>query len=388
MEYSKAVAKRYLKTKTRKDKVKILDEFAATAGYHRKYAISKLNAINFHDPPVQRKSRENIYSAEADAAFIEIWDYYGCICAERLHPYLDEGIRKLEQFGYIRLSDSVKKELLGMSRPTMGRRIMAHQKKFVKGKGLSATKPGSMLKKHIPIRTGRWDEDMAGYLEIDLVAHCGGSLLGDFINTLQSVCIKTTWTERVAVMGKSQKKVFAGIKKIEQITPFNLLGLDSDNGGEFINHILWKYCEKNNIDFTRSRPYMKKDNAHIEQKNWPLVRKILGYDRFGTEYQLCLINDLYDNELRLFLNFFQPTMKLKEKIRVGSKYKRKYDTPRTPYQRVLECPEVMKEKKEGLRKLYDTLDPVKLKKMIDRKVTNIINTVKTSENIPMIRKMC
>ena len=232
------------------------------------------------------------------------------------------------------------------------------------------------MKKQIPIQTRSWDITKAGFCEVDLVAHCGGSLLGDFIYTLQSVDIKTTWTERVATMGKGQAGVFKGIKKNEKQLPFDLLGLDSDNGSEFINHQLLKYCQENNIVFTRSRPYMKKDNAHIEQKNWSLVRKILGYDRFDTQEQLDLINDLYDNELRLFINFFQPTMKLKEKIRVGSKYKRIYDTAKTPYQRVLDCPEVPEEKKEALRKQYATLDPVKLKKAIDRKVAKIVKLSK------------
>ena len=379
MEYSKIVAKRYLLAKNRKEKGKIIDEFAATLEYHRKSAIRKLNTINFKDSRGQRKSRERLYSGEADALLVQIWQSYGCVCGERLHPFIAEGMTVLERLGYIDDSSDVKKEVLSMSMATVKRRISGHQNRFGKGKGLSATKPGSLLKKKIPIKTNQWDESKPGYCEIDLVAHCGGTLLGDFIYTLQFVCIKTTWTERSAVMGKGQTGVFKGIKKIEKQLPFDLLGLDSDNGGEFINHQLWKYCGENNIDFTRSRPYMKKDNAHIEQKNWPLVRKILGYDRFDTQEQLDLINDLYDNELRLFINFFQPTMKLKEKIRVGSKYKRKYDKARTPYQRVLECPEVPEEKKEELRKLYVTLDPIKLKKAIDEKVAGIIKLAEVSK---------
>ncbi|OIO52162.1 hypothetical protein AUJ78_01700 [Candidatus Peregrinibacteria bacterium CG1_02_41_10] len=177
-------------------------------------------------------------------------------------------------------------------------------------------------------------------------------------------------------MGKGQQGVFMGVKKMEKQLPFDLLGLDSDNGSEFINGLLFNYCQKNQIVFTRSRPYMKKDNAHIEQKNWPLVRKILGYDRFDTEFQLGLINDLYDHELRLYLNFFQPTMKLQEKVRVGSRYKRKYDVAQTPYQRVLECNELLEEKKEELRKLYATLDPVQLKQNIDKKILRIISLVR------------
>jgi len=370
------VAKRYLKANGRKEKTKILDEFCATASYSRKYAIDKLGGISFRDPPPQRRSRKRLYSGEADAALIQVWKHYGCLCAERLHPFLAEGLRKLEQFGHLKLAESVKTELLNMSRPTVGRRIMGHQKRHGKGKGLSATRPGSLLKKHIPIRTQSWDIAKAGFLEMDLVAHCGGSLLGDFIYTLQLEDIATTWTERKAVMGKGQKVVFSAITAAEKQFPFPILGMDSDNGSEFINKLLWKYCEGKGIAFTRSRPYMKKDNAHIEQKNWPLVRKILGYDRFDTVHQLRLINNLYDNELRLYLNFFQPSQKLQAKVRFGAKIRRKYDGAKTPYQRVMESPEATAEKKAELKALYESLDPVKLKKEIDRKIRIIISLVR------------
>ena len=376
MEYTKAVAKRYLKAGGRKEKAKILDEFCATAAYSRKYAIDKLRKLNFKDMPPQRRKRKKLYSGEADAALIRIWEYYGCLCAERLHPFMREGIRKLEQFGNLGITDGVKKELLKMSRSTIGRRVMEHAERYGKGKGLSGTRPGSLLKKHIPIRTQSWDMAKPGFSEIDLVAHCGGSLSGDFINTLQLVDILTTWTERKAVMGKSQAAVFAGILDIEKKLPFPVLGYDSDNGSEFINGQLLRYCRSRGIAFTRSRPYMKKDNAHIEQKNWTLVRKVLGYGRFDTQYQLMLINDLYDNELRLYLNFFQPTMKLSKKERFGAKIRRKYDGAKTPYRRVLECPEIPESKKAELRALYESLDPVKLKKEIDRKIKIIISLVR------------
>ncbi len=375
MEYAKAVAKRYRKAKTRPEKGKILDEFCATADYHRKYAVAKLRKISFGDPPAKR-NRARLYSPGADCLLIQIWEAYGNICGERLHPFLAEGLGVLERCGHIDETEDVKKEVLSMGMATVKRRISGHKKRFGGGKGLSAAKPGSLLKRQIPIKAACWDESKAGHGEIDLVAHCGGSLLGDFIYTLQLVDIKTTWTERVAVMGKGQGDVLEGIRKIRRQVPFILLGLDSDNGSEFINHQLRKYCDEEGIAFTRSRPYMKKDNAHIEQKNWPLVRKVLGYDRFDTRLQLTLINDLYDNELRLYLNFFQPAMKLEKKVRVGAKYKRRCGPSKTPYQRVLECEEVPEGKKEELRKVYATLDPVRLKKSIDKKVSRIISLVR------------
>jgi len=373
-EYTKITSERYRKAGKRGEKTKILDEFCATLQCHRKAGIRKLRGI-FRDQP-DRRSRERLYSAEADALLIEIWEAFGCLCGERLHPFLAEGFSVLERCGRVQAGESVRREVLAMSSATVKRRIACHKKRFGGGKGLSATKPGSLLKRHIPIQTKSWDVSKAGFLEMDLVAHCGGSLSGDFIFTLQTVDIRTTWTERKAVMGKSQRAVFAGILDIEKKLPFPVLGYDSDNGSEFINRQLWEYCQEHGIAFTRSRPYMKKDNAHIEQKNWPLVRKVLGYGRFDTARQLTLINDLYDNELRLYLNFFQPSLKLASKERFGAKIRRKYDGAKTPYQRALECPEVAEEGKEELRILYGALDPVRLKQRIDEKIKIIISLVR------------
>lgn len=375
MELTLIISKRYLKSKKKKDKSKILDEYCANTGLHRKYAIEKIRDICFDKKDPKKRGRKKEYSYEADALLITVWEMYDKICGERLHPFLFEGIRKLEQFGYIHPSKSVKDEVLRMSMSSVKRRINSERRRHGKSQ-FSTTKPGSLLKKAIPIQTICWDEESTGFCEIDLVAHCGGSLLGDLIYTLQFVDIKTTWTERKAVMGKGQKGVLKAIKQIRELLPFDLKGIDSDNGSEFINYHLVKYCEQEEIKLTRSRPYMKKDNAHIEQKNYPLVRKILGYDRFDTKQQLKLINDLYDNELRLYLNFFKPSLKLKEKIRIGSKYKRKYDEAQTPYQRVINHKDIPQEKKDELKTLYETLDPIKLKKSIDKKVSKIISLVR------------
>jgi len=312
MELTLIVAKRYLKAKTKKEKTKILDEYCANTKLHRKYAIRKIRDICFKEKKSKKRGRKKEYSFEADALLIKVWEAYDKICGERLQPFLSEGIKKLEQFGYIKPSETVKAEVLKMSMASVKRRIRAERIRYGKSQ-FSSTKPGTLLKKAIPIQTLCWNEENPGYCEIDLVAHCGGSLLGDLIYTLQFVDIKTTWTERKAVMGKGQKGVLKAIKQIRKLLPFSLKGIDSDNGSEFINYHLVHYCKKENIRLTRSRPYMKKDNAHIEQKNYPLVRKILGYDRFDTNKQLQLINDLYDNELRLYLNFFKPSLKLKPK---------------------------------------------------------------------------
>lgn len=379
-EITEVVAKRYLNARSRKEKTKILDEYCANIGVHRKHAIRKIRAHCFQRRKgngVSDRGRKQKYSSSLDQYLIQIWKSYNEICPERLHPFLDEGIKKLEQFGHLNISTKQKDEILSLSLSTLKRRIKGHREKNGGIKGLSATKPGYLLKREIPIQTLSWNTEKVGFCEIDLVAHCGGSLTGDLIYTLQFVDIKSTWTERVAVMGKSQQKVFEGIEKIHKhLLPFFLLGIDSDNGSEFINAHLLQYCKENKISFTRGRPYMSKDNAHIEQKNYTAVRKILGYDRFDTNEHLKLINDLYDNELRLYINFFQPSMKMKEKIRIGSKYKRKYNDAKTPFQRILESPEVSKQKKKELQVVYSSLDPIELKRKIDRKIQSIISLVR------------
>jgi hypothetical protein len=355
-----------------------LDEYCQNTGYNRNYAIGKLKQYWRTDgEKKERKKRSRKYGYDLNEPLLIAWETANYICVERFQPFLPELLEKLEQNEYLRVGEEQKKKLISMSISTIKRRLRGIKERNFR-KGISATKPGYLLKREIPIQTLCWDLEKAGYCEIDLVAHCGGSLSGQFIYTLQIVDIKTTWTERKAVMGKGQNRVFTAIKNIRKKLPFGLLGLDSDNGGEFINEQLLRYCQKENIAFTRSRPYMSKDNAHIEQKNYTTVRKVLGYDRFDTKKQLQLINDLYDNELRLYINFFQPTMKLKEKKRVGSKYVRKYDKAKTPYQRVIESNEVSDDEKEKLKALYNSLDPVQLKHTIDRKVLRIIKLSKNS----------
>ena len=374
-ELTAIVTKRYFKTRKRQEKSIILDEFCQNTGYHRKYAIAKLKQYWQNKDRTTSTERYHLrkYGHDLDQPLLITWQAMNGICAERLQPFLSEILPILRTRGHLSITDEQQAQLIMMSIATIKRRLRSMQTKHKqKAKGLCATKPGFLLKHHIPIQTICWDQEQAGFCEIDLVAHCGGSLSGDFIYTLQFVDIKTTWTERKAVMGKGQSGVFAAIKAIRIQLPFNLLGVDSDNGSEFINHQLWKYCQEQNIVFTRSRPYMSKDGAHVEQKNYTTVRKVLGYDRFDTQEQLKRMNDLYNNELCWYLNFFQPSLKLREKKKVGSKYKRIYDKAKTPYQRVMACSEVPQNRKERLKAFYETLDPVELRQAIERKVLRII----------------
>jgi hypothetical protein len=261
------------------------------------------------------------------------------------------------------LSKETRELLLKISRATIDRCLQPAR--FEQRKGLSTTKPGSLLKKAIPIRTfADWDDARPGFLEIDLVAHCGGSVAGQYLNTLTAVDISTGWVECVPILYRSQIMVSAAVCKLRERLPFPLLGLDSDNGGEFINETLYRYCLQEEITFTRSRPYKKNDQAHVEQKNWSIVRRLIGYDRFETQEELDLLDATYE-QLRFYSNFFQPVLKLTSKERVGDKIIRRHDVAATPYQRVLQSEQVSIQVKANLIHLYLQLNPVTLRKDID-----------------------
>jgi hypothetical protein len=250
-------------------------------------------------------------------------------------------------------------------------------------KGLGGTKPGSLLKNQIPIRTHFWDVSQPGFMEADTVAHCGNSLAGDFVWSLTMTDIHTTWTENRATWNKGAEGVLTQIKDIEAWLPFALLGFDCDNGSEFLNYHLLRYFTDHPSApaFTRSRPYKKNDNAHVEQKNWSHVRQLFGYDRFEDRGLVDLMNDLYANEWSLYQNHFCPSMKLREKRRINSKYYKKYDAPQTPYLRVLASEHVTEEAKERLRNLHMSLNPFILKRTIEKKLKVIFQHVKVTSNV-------
>ena len=258
-----------------------------------------------------------------------------------------------------------------LDRPATIDRRLKPKKRQLKNRLYGRTKPGTLLKHHIPIKTDSWDVKTPGFTETDLVSHSGNSASGEFIHSLNVTDIHSTWVESRALMGKSQIAVLNAMQEIEQALPFKLLGIDSDNGSEFINYHLKTFCDQKTIQFTRGRPYKKDDNAHIEQKNWTHVRKIFGYLRYDCEPAQIAINDLYQNELRILQNLFLPSMKLVEKTRVGSKLKRRYDKPHTPLQRLLNCPEADRTKTEELKRLRNRTDPFELAKRIEQKLDRI-----------------
>jgi len=282
----------------------------------------------------------------------------------------------------IKITDEVKEQLIVISSKTLDRRLKKEIEIRKLDRSRGTTRHGTLLKSSIPIRLTEWNRQELGFAEMDTVAHNGGDPSGEFIYSLDLVEIYSGWSEQYAVLGKGERGVVMAIDDIKNNLPFKLTGLDSDSGGEFINWHLVRYCQKNNLYFTRSRPDMKNDNAYVEQKNNTHIRKLLGFDRFDNLAQLKLMNDLYRNEWRLFSNFFRPVMKIERKEKVNnSLYHKIYDRAKTPYQRLMESDQISEEQKTKLKELYLSLNPVQLKKSINEKVKIIRKSGKYYSNI-------
>ena len=382
-EYTAIMAKRYRGSKGKR-KSKILDEYCQVTGFHRKHAIRKFNNFKFFIKPKSRAGRPKIYHPkEMIDVLKKIWIEADQPCSKRLKTILPVWMPHYPQlYGPIDLN--VYKALLRISAATIDRLLKPVRFKF-KVKGRTTTKPGSLLRNQIPIKTDQWNEFQPGFIESDTVHHCGETTAGQYALTVNYTDIATGWTEQRAVWGKGETGVLEQTEDVENALPFAILGFDADNGGEFINDHLFKYFtqrSKNPVQFTRSRAYKKNDNAHIEQKNWTHVRRWLGYDRFENRLLVDLLNDLYKNEWRLYHNFFIPSVKLIEKKRVGSKVIKRYDIPKTPYQRILEAdPKIVTPAmKAKLTKQYKTLNPFGLKRAIDKKIDKILNLTDKSGN--------
>ncbi len=371
-EYLEAIYLRYRRG-SRKNKAIILDEFCAACGYHRKHAIRLLRKFTrFIKPKKNKRGRTPLYNKETIVKPLKkIWLSANLPCSKRLKAALPLWLPGyVQEYGDI--PEEVTEVLIAISPATIDRLLKPARVKY-KGRGRSTTKPGTLLRKQIPIKTNQWDESRPGFLEADTVAHCGTSMAGMFAFTIDCVDIATGWTEQRAVWGKGETDVLAQIKDIEGSLPFPLLGFDSDNGGEFLNyHLLRHFTEREpRVQFTRSRAYHKDDNSHIEQKNWTHVRQWLGYHRFDIPEIVPLLNKLYKTEWRLFHNFFCPSVKLIEKQRIASKTIKRYDNPKTPYQRVMDSPDIAPSTKRSLTKLFKKLNPFHLRKAMEDKLKKI-----------------
>jgi hypothetical protein len=376
------VGARYIRV-NKKNKGKILDEFCATTSYNRKYAARILRnspgkVLGYSriggrkvkyvigKAKKTKRTRNRIYTYDVFLALKKIWTIFDFICSKRLKPFMAEAIEILTKHKEIDMGLEVKQKLLKISESTIDRLLKPEKNRYRLGKGRKGTKPGSLLKKAIPIRTfADWNEKKPGFIEADLVGHDGGVSFGDFAQSLNFVDILTGWDESSACTNKAQKHVFEAIKTISARFPFKIAGIDSDNGSEFINSHMLRYCIDNKITFTRSRSHKKNDSCYVEQKNYSVIRRAVGYLRYDTKEEVDILNELY-KYLGQYTNFFQPVVKLVFKTRTGSKVSKKYDEAKTPYRRVLECSDIDDKIKIRLEKNYDSLNPAALKRNISK----------------------
>jgi transposase InsO family protein len=380
-EYLAVIYARYRRAGLQEKQV-ILSEFCRNTGYNRKYAIRLLNG----PPPNPRREsprprhRLASYSKAVIAVLGAVWEAAGYPCAVRLKALLPlwmPWVRKR-----FRPTPATESDLLRISARQMDRRLEERKKRvrhrLYGGTGGTRTKPGTLLKHLIPLRTDHWQEKMPGFAEVDLVSHSGNSASGEFAYSLNLTDVHTGWTETRAILGKGRQAVLDALEEIQAALPFPLRGINSDNGTEFINWHVGVWCARHEVQFSHSRPYKKDDNAYIEQKNWTHVRKLTGWDRYDTPEAVAALNDLYRNELRRWLNLFQPSAKLIKKVRAGSKLRRRYDLPRTPLDRLdadLENGQAdeatIRSQLAALKKLRQGLDPFELSRQIDRKLQGI-----------------
>src|SRR5512142_1167678 len=363
-EYWKVIYWRYRRA-PKPEKQKILDEYCRTCAYNRKYAIRKLNGPPPNGKPKPRSNHRRgvTYSAEVIGILRQIWEAAGYPWSVRLQALLPLWLPWIRLRYH--LTPEQEAQLLGISPRQIDRRLQGVKRKLAE-RIYGRSKPGTLLKHQIPIRTEHWDVHGPGWVEIDLVSHSGNSADGQFAYSLNLTDIYSGWVETIAVLGKGQRGVLAALDTLVARLPFVLCGIDSDNGSEFINDYLVEYSRKHHLQFTRGRPYKKDDNAHIEQKNWTHVRKLLGWNRYDSPQAVRAIHALYAHELRIMMNWFQPSVKLEKKRRVGSRLVRQYSAAQTPLDRLPDSPALQILKEQRLK-----LNPFELAESIERQLTAI-----------------
>lgn len=364
-EYLNDLREVYVKA-SKKDKGEILDEYCRNTGQNRKYIIHKI----WHPGTPKRRKRKASYDGLVIQALIKIWEIFDYPCSQRLAPLLKIEVDRLMSFGELEISEETAKKLKRISPKTIDRKLKPTKESLhLKRKYHKKNHP--WLYHQIPVRGNDWDRSRLGQEQIDLVEHCGSSAAGEFVYTLCVTDVSSGWWEGQAVMGRGQAGVLQALDKARNRTPFNWKEIHPDNDTAFINYALVEYAANREIKLSRSRPYKKNDNCFVEQKNSTHVRQIIGYLRHDTPKELQAINDLYENELRLFKNFFQPVMKLKKKTRKAGHIKRKYDEALTPYQRIVNPKRGSKKAKNKLAALYVALNPAELKRKIDQKLDRL-----------------
>ena len=366
MEYFKTVYQRYRKA-SRAEKGRILDEFCQSSGLNRKYAIAKFNGP-LETPQDRVRQRGVTYTLETLRIVEDVWKRSGYPWSKRLTSVLRDWMPWIRQ--RYRLGQGTEEQLLEISARQLDRRL-APLRKRIKRRIYGRTKPGKILKHQIPIRAVHWDVRGPGWTEVDLVSHSGSNSSGEFAYTLTLTDIYTGLVETRAVLGKGESTIVHALEEIEAGLPFRLKGIDSDNGSEFINAQLYRHCKSRGIVFTRGRPYAKEDNAHVEQKNWTHVRRLIGYERYDTPAAVAAMNELYRGDLGRMMNLFSPSVKLKRKVRVGSRLRRKHDEAKTPLQRLASCGLADRIAVGLLKRLKNSLDPFVLSDSIDAQLRTI-----------------
>jgi len=364
-QYMETLRERYLKG-NKKEKGKILDEYCRNTGEERKYAIKK---FRYKVKPKEcRQKRKEYYDGYVKAALVSMWRIFDYPCGQRLATLLKDETDRMRRLGEIVCSNEVAKKLKKITSATIDRKL-EHEREVELNKRKYKPTHTFPLKNEVPVKTSaELDRENPGVTQIDFVEHCGASVSGEYVNSLSITDIFSGWWEGDAVMGKGQERALLAIDEAKNRSPFNWREMHPDNGTNIMNYHIYKYGLNNNISLSRSRPYKKNDNCFVEQKNSTHIRKEFGYLRYDTELERKIMLDLYQNELRLYKNFFQPVIKLASKVRFKGRVKRKYDKAKTPYRRLMESDKVSREKKKELEMIYESLNPAELKRNIEKKL--------------------
>jgi hypothetical protein len=359
---------------SKKEKSRLLDEYCQTTGQNRNYVIRKIRSGAYLKPNFGRRKRKEYYDGYVLDALVSIWRIFDYPCGQRLEALLKTEIDRLRKLGELRCSDETAAKLKQISCRTIDEKLK-HQKEIERTKRKYQKKVHPLLYQKIPVKlSDEWDRSKLGNIQIDLIEHCGQSAQGEYINTVSNTDIATGWWEGEAIISRGQIPTLEGIDKARLRFPFEWREIHSDNGTEFINAHLFRYTQEKGLAFSRSRPNKKNDNCFVEQKNWTHVKKYVGYLRYDSLKEQEILSDLYRNELRLYKNFLQPVIKLVLKERIGGKIHRKYDIPKTPYERIMESKEVKEQTKQELKAIYESLNPAELKRAIDRKLDLLYQT--------------
>lgn len=384
-QYMDTLREKYLKG-SKKEKGKILDEYCRNTAQDRKYVIKKFRykAKVKEKNGEQRKARKEIYDGAVKTALVKIWKVFDFPCGARLASILKTETERMRKLGEIVCSDEVATKLQAMAASTIDEKLK-HEKEVERQKRKYPKKRNPLLCSKVPTKTSaELDRENPGVVQIDFVENCGMSAAGEYVNSLSITDIYSGWWEGAGVMGKGQERALLAIDEARKQSPFSWREMHPDNGGNIMNYSVYEYSQKNHIALSRSRPYKKNDNCFVEQKNSTHVRQVVGYFRYDTEEERAIIHELYRNELRLYKNFFQPVMKLISKTRVGGKIKKKYDTPKTPYRRLVESAIVSEKKKEELTRMYGGLNPAELKRKIDAKLAKLYRVYQKKNGSRMV----